>query len=207
VKKDLDGSDRKTAWFNSRFYRVNILWEHDHMRLRDIHLFDERFPSLYTQGKATSNDCAFFALPFIEGYLWSSKDEAAGMLVKALVGGKELFLEGADPEFSEREPGLLRASWPLRNVPGTLVIEMDEKTMRMQLQSPDSVKWFIELRAAERAALPYTKIGRARIDCRFEGMNYFVAAERGSFDGSRGSGKLRILPEGNSIVLDLAERE
>jgi hypothetical protein len=207
VKKDLDGSDRKTAWFNSRFYRVNLLWEHDHLRVRDVHLFDERFPSFYTRGKATSNDCAFFALPFIEGYLWSSKDEAAGMHVKALLGGKEVVLEGADPDFSERAPGVLRASWPLRNVPGTLVIEMDEKTIRMELQSPDAVEWFLELSAAERAALPYTKISRPRVDCRFEGMKYFVGTERGSFDGSGGISKLRIIPEGNSLVLNLAERE
>jgi hypothetical protein len=186
---------------------VNLLWEHDHLRVRDVHLFDERFPSFYTRGKATSNDCAFFALPFIEGYLWSSKDEAAGMHVKALLGGKEVVLEGADPDFSERAPGVLRASWPLRNVPGTLVIEMDEKTIRMELQSPDAVEWFLELSAAERAALPYTKISRPRVDCRFEGMKYFVGTERGSFDGSGGISKLRIIPEGNSLVLNLAERE
>ena len=27
VTEDLKGSDRKTIWFNSRFYRVNLLWE------------------------------------------------------------------------------------------------------------------------------------------------------------------------------------
>ena len=74
------------------------------------------------------------------------------------------------------------------NVPETLVIEMDEKTIRMELQSPDSVEWFLELRAAKRASLPYTKISR------FEGMKYFVGTERGSFDRSGGISKLRIIP-------------
>ena len=80
------------------------------------------------------------------------------------------------------------------NVPETLVIEMDEKTIRMELQSPDSVEWFLELRAAKRASLPYTKISRTRVDCRFEGMKYFVGTERGSFDRSGGISKLRIIP-------------
>jgi hypothetical protein len=207
VKKDMDGSDRKTAWFNSRFYRVNLLWEHGRLRVRDIHLFDERFSSFYTLGKATSNDCAFFALPFIEGHLWSSKAEAAGLELKAIVGGKEVLLEGADPEFSEPETGVLRASWPLKNIRGTLVIEMNEKSVRMEMQSPDSVGWFVELRAAKNAALPYTNISKTRVDCRFEGMNYFVGTDKGRFDGSVGDGILRIVPEGRRLVLNLAERK
>jgi hypothetical protein len=75
------------------------------------------------------------------------------------------------------------------------------------VQSPDALEWFLELRAAKRASLPYTKISRPRVDCRFEGLKYFVGTERGSFDGSRGGSKLRILPEGNRLVLNLAERE
>ncbi len=77
----------------------------------------------------------------------------------------------------------------------------------MDLQSHDSVKWFLELRAAKRDALPYTKISRTRVDCPFEGMNYFVGSERGRFDGSGGSCKLMILPVGNRLVLNMAERE
>jgi hypothetical protein len=37
-------------------------------------------------------------------------------------------------------------------------------------------------------------------------MKYFVGIERGRFDGAGGSSKLRILPEGNSLVLNLAGR-
>jgi hypothetical protein len=83
----------------------------------------------------------------------------------------------------------------------------DEKTIRMEPQSPDAVKWFLELRAAKRASLPYTKISRTRVDCLFEGMKYFVGSERGRFDEPGGSSKLRILSQGNSLVLNLAERE
>jgi hypothetical protein len=56
-----------------------------------------------------------------------------------LTGSGRRFREGADPEFTEREPGELRASWSLSNISGTLVIEMDEKTIKMELQSPDTV--------------------------------------------------------------------
>ena len=32
---------QKTVWFNSRYYRANLLWEKNTIRFRDIHLFDE----------------------------------------------------------------------------------------------------------------------------------------------------------------------
>ena len=40
---DWKGEGRKTVWYNSRFYRINLLWEHDDFRIRDIHLFDQDY--------------------------------------------------------------------------------------------------------------------------------------------------------------------
>ena len=204
VKKDVEGSNKKTAWFNGRFYRINMLWENGHLRIRDIHLFDERFPSFYTRGRATSNDCAFFTLPLVEGYLWSSKEEIAGMQLKAVVDGNEVPLEGADPEFSEQKPGVLQVSWPLSNISGTLMIELDEKSIRMSVKSDREIKWYIELHAAKSARLPFTRISRKRIDCRFEGMDYFVSTERGTFARSGGDHSYRVLPEQDMLILNLA---
>ncbi|MEO6963956.1 MAG: hypothetical protein ABIY90_18450, partial [Puia sp.] len=57
VNEDLEGSDRKTVWFNSRFYRINLLWENGRLRFRDVHLFNENFPSPYITKKAGSDTC------------------------------------------------------------------------------------------------------------------------------------------------------
>ena len=35
VSEDLGNSDRKTAWFNSRFYRANLLWEKGRLRIEE----------------------------------------------------------------------------------------------------------------------------------------------------------------------------
>lgn len=32
----------KTVWYNSRFYRTNLLWKGPSFLFRDVHLFDER---------------------------------------------------------------------------------------------------------------------------------------------------------------------
>jgi hypothetical protein len=41
VLRDHSEKDLKTVWFNSRFYRANLLWDQGTLRFRDIHLFDE----------------------------------------------------------------------------------------------------------------------------------------------------------------------
>jgi len=82
VTEDIKGSDRKTVWFNSRFYRVNLLWENGTLCFRDIHLFNEKIPSAYLTKKATSNECSFFTLPFVDGYLWSTPQKIAGLRLK-----------------------------------------------------------------------------------------------------------------------------
>jgi hypothetical protein len=47
VNDDMESSDRKTVWFNSRFFRANLLWENGSLRFRNIHLFNEKFSSIY----------------------------------------------------------------------------------------------------------------------------------------------------------------
>ena len=107
VNNDIDGSNLKTVWFDSRYFRANLLWEDSTLRIRDIHLFDEDYPSLYATGVTTTNQASFFTLPFVDGYFWSDRSIKAGLRLKALVGGKELFVRGADPVITDSIPGVL----------------------------------------------------------------------------------------------------
>ncbi len=42
---------------------------------------------------------------------------------------------------------------------------------------------------------------------KIHGMNYFIGIEGGSYDGTGGRSKLRIFPEGNTVILILAKSE
>jgi len=203
VMKDLKGSDRKTVWFNSRFYRANLLWEKGTLRFRDIHLFNENFPSTYTLNKATSNECSFFTLPFVDGYLWSSPDTIAGLRFKAVVNGKEVLLEGGDPVVSDTEHGQLHIVWLLKTFDGRLVMDLDERRISIKLVGAGTVNWFLDLTVADRARLPFMKVGPRRIDCRFEGMDYSIRAMEGQFLKGEGGAGVRVRAEGEGVVLDL----
>lgn len=182
VTRDLPGENRKTVWFNSRFYRLNLLWEDNSLRIRDIHLFDETFSSVYNTQKATSNECSFFTLPFVDGYLWSEKQGLlAGLRFKTVVNGKEELLKGGAPVVTNPEPGKLHISWPLLDSKGSVEMDIDEQNCRFSVKGEYATTWFLDFDAAPAKALPFQTIGKNRIDCQFEGMKYAILAKTGSF--------------------------
>ena len=203
INKDIAGSDRKTVWFNSRFYRINLLWEKGTLRIRDIHLFNERLPSVYEKQKATSNECSFFTLPIVDGYIWSTADHIAGLRFKAIIDGKETVLEGDDPVITSPVLGKLRIAWPLKSGYGTLLIDMDEREIKMKIEGGKAIDWMLDMTAADKAKLPFKKINRIQLDCNFQEMNYCLRASKGSFAKSD-DGFFKVLSEKNAIILNLS---
>ena len=185
VNEDLKGSDRKTVWFDSRYYRANLLWEDGGLRFRDIHLFDERLPSPYLTTPATSNACAFFTLPFVDGYVWN-----AGLKFMDSVDGREVLLKGGKPLITSNGPGKLHIVW------GRFVLDMDERQIRIT----GTGHWFLDLTTADKAPLPFTGVAPHRVECLFEGLHYGVTAVKGSFFGPG----IRVKPESNELVLDFS---
>ncbi|MBK0378727.1 hypothetical protein [Mucilaginibacter segetis] len=205
VSKDIEGSDLKTAWFNSRFYRVNFIWENGSLRIRDLHLFNENFPSAYHSKVATSNECVFFTLPVVDGYIWSKSNEIAGLRLKAVIDGKEVLLKGGEPVYTHTSPGSLHISWPLITIKGSVEMDLDEKMLKIKMVSSKRYPWYFDLTTSSSAKLPFDEIKANELDCRFEGMNYVVKADKGSFSKPGNGVVFRLNPEDNSIVFNLSD--
>jgi hypothetical protein len=205
VTEDIPGSERKTVWFDSRFYRVNLLWEKGTLRFRDIHLFNEKLPSPYLTDKATSNACSFFTLPVVDGYIWSAPGKTAGLRFKAMVGNQEVLLKGGDPSITSSTPGTLHISWPLTSIPGILLMDMNDSQITISLPGDKSIRWFLDLTTAADTSLPFTKINAHQIDCLFEGFPYSIVSLTGTFSRPNDSTVLRMTPEGGALVLTLNE--
>lgn len=203
VSKDIEGSDQKTLWYNSRFYRMNLLWENDGLRIRDIHLFDENFPDKYTTEKATSNECSFYTLPVVEGYLWSKKDQLAGLRLKALVNGKEILLKGGKPVFTDNGKNTVNVTWPLTSIVGSLQMTFNEQTFSIKIITKEKLNWFLDLNTAAGAKLPFGNISKGSIACNFEGADYSFLINKGNFSVPSNGAVFRITPLNNLISLNL----
>ncbi len=177
------------------------------MRFRDIHLFNEKLPSVYETKIATSNECSFFTLPFVDGYLWSDTSKIAGLRFKTIIDEKEILLEGSNPVITDSIPGKLHISWPLKTFEGTLIMDMDERQINIKIISGKSINWFLDLTSADNAKLPFLKVKPHQVDCKFEGMNYSIAAEQGIFSKPDEKIVFRITPINHSIILNFSGKE
>ncbi|MEO8853805.1 MAG: hypothetical protein ABI359_08500 [Ginsengibacter sp.] len=207
VNHDLPGSNDKTVWFDSRFYRANLLWVNGTLKFRDIHLFNEKLASKYHTQVAISNQCSFFTLPFVDGYIWSKPDERAALNFKAIIDGKEETIKGGDPVISDAEQGKLIIVWPLTSFKGSLKIVLTENQMEISIAGNDSVKWFLDLDTANGVKLPFTSVNSNKVNAVFEGLNYYVTAKQGSFSKPANGVVFRISPKGNNLILNFSEDE
>lgn len=204
VDKDIAGSNLKTLWFNSRFYRMNMLWENGNLRIRDIHLFNENFPSIYETQVATSNECSFFTLPFVDGYIWTKPNQMAGLRLKAIIDGKERALEGNDPKFTKTGMSTLHISWPLKTIDGSFEVDLTEQQVKMQLLTTKAISWFFDLNTAEKVKLPFDSITSKTATCSFENMKYSVMAEKGYFSKPDNGSVWRLSPEPNILIINFS---
>ena len=209
VTKDLPGSNQnqQTIWFDSRFYRINLLWEKGTLRIRDWHLFDERFPSIYETKPATANECAFFTLPLVDGYLWSSKDTLAGLRAMAIIDGNEVPLEGGSASFEPVGDSTMIIHWPLTTAKGTLIITLKENQLEISWPEAPSFPWFFELRTAASATLPFDHVNSHSLEAHSGKTKYHViTTTNGFFTGPVNGAAWRIHPQENIIRLFYGNR-
>ena len=203
VLNDHSEKKQKTVWFNSRFYRANLLWEQGTLRFRDIHLFDETVASDYLTQRGDSSRCNYYTLPFVDGFRWSSLQAVAGLRLKTAAG---LEIKGGDPTVDDSTEGELVVRWPIDEPKGEIVLTFNERSVSIAAEGEMEDKWFLELSTDEKATLPFRKIDGKNISCSYENAPYSVSAIQGVFSQEAGS-DLRIVPEGQRIVLDFSKRE
>ena len=73
---DWKHQNRKTVWYDSRFYRLNLLWENGVFYIRDLHRFDEKVISPTHDTALATTYLAYGTLPVMDGALWSGKEKA-----------------------------------------------------------------------------------------------------------------------------------
>jgi hypothetical protein len=205
--EDLGGGTRRTAWFDSRNYRLNLLWEDGSLRFRDIHLFDEGLASEYLTERGTSTQCVFMTLPFVDGFHWSSGGDVAGLRFKAFIDGTEVLIEGGEPAFREAGPGKLAISWPVPSHRGTFAFDIDEDRIEIKWDGERPLDWFLDLTASKNAELPFEEISPDQVRCRFAGLSYAVASGPGRFSRPGQGIAFRITPEKGVLTLQIARQD
>ena len=142
VLADHSDKDLKTVWFNSRFYRANLLWEAGTLRFRDIHLFDETMASEYLTKRGASTQCLYETPPFVDGFRWSSKETVAGLRFKTVDGAE---IQGGNPTVEDAATSELTVRWPTVTPEGAMRLTFDERFMTIRAEGDLEDRWRLEL--------------------------------------------------------------
>jgi hypothetical protein len=198
---DYTDQGKKTIWYNSRFYRANLIWEGESFRFRDIHLFDERMESDYLTKAGTSTQCIYMTLPVVDGFVWSKPDELAGLRMTDN-GGHPLPV-GA-PVVSEPGGDVLQVEFSTLSGQTFRIVFHEDCFEVSCIKGGSDDAWALELTVAEGAELPFRSIDGNRITASFRGFEYRLECREGAVAQTEGGFKLT--PANGKVILDCSKR-
>lgn len=201
VLNDIRNENNKTVWFNSRYYRANLLWKNQDFSFRDIHLFDERFKSQYVDKPGESSQFFFYTLPMVDGYMWSTPKDRAGMqIVQHSASGEKKVVRLNPPTITEPDiKTLVVTCTDVENHSFKMTFTESDFEITCDTNDKD-FRWSLDLHTAS-SELPFKEIEGQNIMAEFQGFKYVIRCLDGKPEIS-GDCALRISPVQNRIKID-----
>ena len=202
---DVRGEGNKTVWFNSRYYRANLLWEKGTFRFRDIHLFDESYKSAYLEKPGDGNQFLFYTLPVVDGFMWSEGLDRAGLrIVRLDKDGDKEELSLDHPVVTEIGKDTLVVSAEDSKGHAFKITFYETRFEVVALSKEADFSWALELKAAAGKELPFTVIEDKAVNASFDGFNYVITCEKGHIRKPESGSDyvFRIFPSDQEIVID-----
>lgn len=198
---DVRQENNKTIWFNSRFYRANLLWKNQEFSFRDVHLFDERFKSRYVDNPGDGSQFFFYTLPLVDGYMWSTPENRAGMqIIQHLPMGQNKRVQLTAPSVTELEGETLEVT--CQDSEGhSFKMTFAESGFEIVCDAHgNDFNWSLDLHSAV-SELPFKKVEGQNIMAEFESFTYVVRCLIGKPEIPNDCA-LRISPIKNRIYID-----
>ncbi|MEH6305642.1 hypothetical protein RYH73_08305 [Olivibacter sp. CPCC 100613] len=203
--QDLRNEGRKSVWFNSRYYRSNLLWEKEGFRFRDLHLFDEKFESSYLKKAGTDGQFFYYALPLVDGFNWSTKEDRAGLyILKVGRKGEKTRVQLQSPIVKEKGKNVLEIqSSDEEGNRFTIVFHEDHFKVSCKPKKKD-FRWLLELQAPATAKLSFQSTADRQVKAVFHDFSYGLSCKKGTVQqsGNLQNATFRMLPSEQQIVVD-----
>lgn len=197
VLDDYKNEGRKTVWYDSRFYRLNLLWEKDSFFIRDIHCFDETVvsPTHITPLKETS--LAYETLPVVDWAFWSdSGRQKAGMfpVLMAPNGSSSPLKADGTPLVRESKATGLSITQPLVGG-GSFTLLCGERKLTGHAVDAQGqpLNWAWTIVGGEHLKKLVRKVDAKTVTCHYNGEDYRIKVDTGSCRQLE-NGTLQFLP-------------
>lgn len=196
--KDWKAQGRKSLWYASRFYRVNLLWQGDSLRVRDIHVFNERYAEPFLKAVCKSSSCTYDTLPVFDGGSWGHTAGEAVFAALSNPSAPEAFQGAGEPTVQELSPEALRVTWPLKQG-GTLEILCEPQ--QMKIKGPAGA-WGLLLPAPPAGTeTQLVEAAGQAIKYRHKGFDYALTCQQGTPERT-GKDKLLLRAQKQELGLE-----
>ena len=175
---DWKGEGRKSIWYYSPRYRVNLYIENGEASIRDCYLFDENYPERYLENVCRGDSCLFDNLPVWDGMRWSDGKVSAKLRLADANGARigvtaTEYCEENDSVFVTLETSL-----------GRLEVIFTPESIKMRMAGGKEFSFTGDADPAKvDAAIEQT--GERELSYEYRGHRYGIGAERGRFAAGR----------------------
>jgi hypothetical protein len=196
---DWKGEGRKTVWYDSRFYRLNILWQDGGIFIRDLHLFDENMVSPTHETPLTATTLTYDTLPIMDWAFWSEKSKhPTGMwpVTLSLDGSTSPIAPDGRPVVEERGAKDLSIRQPLTGG-GALTIVCQESSVACAGIDGQGrpLHWAWNLVGGEGQKSVVQEVTPHEVRYRFAGVDYRVRLSFGTCQ-QLDNGDIRLIADG-----------
>lgn len=201
---DWQNAGHKTAWYYSRFYRVNFLVEGNQFWIRDLHLFNEGYKERYLNVKCEEVSCVYDNLPVMDGNRWSGGKVRAGIYpVEITPDGLTTTLKVTKVDFGIIGDEEIMITCTIEEGGEFKVYCTPDKMSISSFNMNKKTNWGMQLVRYENASTSIVSVNRDTLFLRHNGFDYSIKIINGMLDNSVKDNSLVIIPEEETLVLDL----
>ena len=201
---DWKQQSRKTVWYDSRFYRLNMLWENGAFFIRDLHRFDENVVSVTHQTALTNTFLEYGTLPVMDGARWSGAQRAG--IWPVLIspnGGTSPMAPAGPPVVKELNAKDLSISQPVCGGGVFSIVCAETKvTFTGMDDQGQPLRWAWNLVGGAQQKAAVRRVTPNGIAYHFTGMDYLLklSPHEGSCE-QLGDGSIRLSPNASGKLV------
>lgn len=186
-----DDDGKNSVWYCSKYYRLNAYNDKGFFRIRDLHLFDERFPDPFEDRVCVANDATYDTLPYADGNRYSGNGVLAGIRVVNAASGAEIPAEAL--RFTDLGDGNVELDF------GAIRLTLMENSFTVNSDRPFRLENRI---GQDGGCLPeVTAEEPQKVSFRYKGTAYALRLDVGRFEGPN-----TICSENNRVTVLLGQR-
>jgi hypothetical protein len=199
--EDAKGKPSRSIWYESRFYRVNLCWEGDEWRIRDLHVFHQDYAERYLERHETTAVATYDTLPVMDGFHWSKPGDLAGIrgIIHSSADSRTLATTGV-PAVKEADSESLVVTCNLASG-GELRIRCEPTRLALGLTGASApADWGLQLGWAEGEEPPVAEVTKHAIGYRHEGFSYSLSCGDSEVSRPGPANKILIKQAGGSVI-------